>query len=78
MEAMREKWTDGRLDDMNTRIDAGFDRLDRDIRDVRAEVHDLRTEMNSRFEATNRLIVQVGGGMVVTMVAGSLGVIAQG
>lgn len=75
---MREKWTDGRLDDMSARMDAGFDRLDRDIRDVRAEVHELRTEMNNRFEATNRLIVQVGGGMVVTMVAGFLGVIAQG
>jgi hypothetical protein len=70
MEAMREKWTDERLDDMNARMAEGFSRLDRDI-------GDLRTEMNSRFESTQRLIVQVGGGMFVTMIIGFLGVITQ-
>lgn len=67
---MREKWTDERLDDMNVRMAEGFNRLDR-------EVGDLRTEMNTRFETTQRLIVQVGGGMFVTMVVGFLGVITQ-
>jgi hypothetical protein len=70
VEAMREKWTDERLDDMNHRIDEGFNRLDRDV-------GDLRAEMNSRFEATQRLIIQVGGGMFVTMVVGFLGVITH-
>lgn len=74
---MREKWTDERLDDMNVRMGNGFDRLDRQILDVRGEIRDLRTEMNSRFETTQRLIVQVGGGMFVTMVVGFLSVITQ-
>ena len=28
-------WTDERLDDLAQRMDAGFDRLDREIRDLR-------------------------------------------
>ena len=85
---MREKWTDERLDDMNERISEGFSRVDHELRDVRAEIRNLRAdvvgelgsvraEMNSRFEATQRLIIQVGGGMFVTMVVGFLGVITQ-
>lgn len=78
---MREKWTDERLDDMNARMGEGFRRLDGEVRGLRSdmtrEFAAVRAEMNSRFEATQRLIVQVGGGMFVTMVVGFLGVIAQ-
>lgn len=78
---MREKWTDERLDDMNERMSEGFYRLDDELRglrsDMRAEFAAVRAEMNTRFEATQRLIVQVGGGMFVTMVVGFLGVITQ-
>jgi hypothetical protein len=68
MEAVREKWTDERLDDMSNRMDKGFDRLDKDMREV-------RSEMNSRFEATHRLIIQVGGGLFGTMVIGFLSLV---
>jgi hypothetical protein len=78
---MREKWTDERLDDMSARMSEGFYRLDDELRglrsDMRAEFAAVRAEMNTRFEATQRLIVQVGGGMFVTMVVGFLGVITQ-
>jgi hypothetical protein len=40
----REAWTDERLDDLNARVDKGFD-------EVKGEIRDLRTEMNSRFGA---------------------------
>jgi hypothetical protein len=46
MEAMREAWTDERLDDLTRRMDQGFDRVDRDIRELRVE---LKTEMDTRF-----------------------------
>jgi hypothetical protein len=32
----RATWTDERLDDLARRMDSGFDRLDRDIRDLRS------------------------------------------
>jgi hypothetical protein len=75
MEAVREKWTDERLDDMNARMGDGFDRLDADIREARSEIAGVRGEMNSRFEAAQRLIIQVGAGMFGTMVVGFVGLI---
>jgi phage host-nuclease inhibitor protein Gam len=45
----REKWTDERLDEE-------FTRLDKDIRELRRETSDLRTEMNARFDAMNNSI----------------------
>jgi hypothetical protein len=75
MEAVRDKWTDERLDDMNERMGKGFDRLDKDIREVRSEVAGIRGEMNSRFEATHRLIIQVGAGLFGTMVIGFLSLV---
>jgi archaellum component FlaC len=100
MEAVREKWTDERLDDMNGRMGEGFDRLDKDIREVRTEIAGVRAEvvgvrtevagvrtevaetksevleeMNRRFEATHRLIIQVGGGLFGTMVVGFLSLV---
>jgi hypothetical protein len=68
MQAVRDKWTDERLDDLNAAVAAGFQRVDQDIRDV-------RSEMTSRFEATHRLIIQVGAGLFGTMLVGFLGLI---
>jgi hypothetical protein len=50
MSAVREAWTDDRLDDLSLRVDRGFDRVDTDLRE-------LRTEMNTRFDAMQRTII---------------------
>jgi hypothetical protein len=71
MEAVRDKWTDERLDDLNERVGKGFDRLDADMREVRSEL----AGMNKRFETTHRLIIQVGGGLFGTMVIGFLSLV---
>lgn len=42
----REKWTDERLDDLNVRVDKGFD-------EVKGEIRALRKEMNARFGAVD-------------------------
>ena len=34
-------WTDERLDDLSTRMDAGFERVDRDIRELRMVIFRL-------------------------------------
>jgi archaellum component FlaC len=92
---------------MNGRMGEGFDRLDKDIREVRSELTGLKTEvagvktevagvktevatvrtelaetkteilgeMNSRFEAMHRLIIQVGGGLVGTVAIGFLSLV---
>jgi hypothetical protein len=68
MDSMREKWTDERLDDMNARMTGGFNRVEADLRE-------LRSEMNNRFESMQRLIIQVGGGLFGTMFVGFLGLV---
>ena len=57
----RTAWTDERLDDLATRMDAGFARVDADIRELRAEISGLRLTL-----------LRVGGGIMV----GLVGVIA--
>jgi hypothetical protein len=57
----RVAWTDERLEDLANRMDAGFARVDADIRDLRAEIGGLRLA-----------ILRVGGGTMI----GLVGVIA--
>jgi hypothetical protein len=54
-------WTDERLDDLANRMDAGFARVDADIRELRAEIGGLRLTL-----------LRVGGGIMI----GLVGVIA--
>lgn len=61
----RTAWTDERFDDLAQRMDAGFARVDTDIRELRAE---LRFEMR----ALRLTLLRVGGGVM----AGMVGVIA--
>ena len=41
----REKWTDERLDDLQTEMREGFARLDRDIRELREELKNLNRNL---------------------------------
>jgi len=66
MEAVREKWTDERLDDMNRRMAEGFQRVDTDLRELRSDMKDMQ-----------RLIIQVGGGLFGTMVVGFLSLLVS-
>jgi hypothetical protein len=49
----RATWTDERLDDLANRMDAGFDRVGRDIRELRTElrgeISGLREEMRGEI-----------------------------
>ena len=76
MEAMRDAWTDGRLDDLNQRVgdlgrrmDEGFTGIDAKI-DFRIE--NLRSEMRIEFLALNRLILGFGGTLIAAVVADTI------
>ena len=86
MERARATWTDQRLDDMARRMDDGFNRVDQDIRALRAEMSsrfdaaDARAEarfdaMGARTDAFQRTMLQLGGGMIVTFVVGFAGIL---
>ncbi|HEV7770632.1 MAG TPA: hypothetical protein VGO66_08255 [Solirubrobacterales bacterium] len=53
MNAVREAWTDDRIDDLAHRMDTGFDRVDRDIREVRAEMRAGFATVDARFDSMN-------------------------
>lgn len=54
---MRHSWTDDRLDDLVRRMDAGFNRVDGDMRAIRAEIGALQ-----------RTMIQVGGGLIAAVI----------
>ena len=72
MERARATWTDERLDDLSRRVDSGFNRIDGDLRQLRtemsADLNGLRMEMNRRFDALQRLMIQTSGGMLIVVV----------
>lgn len=70
MEAMRESWTDARLDDFAKHTDQRFDAVEKRFDRVDAELRAL----NGRFDALNRTLLQIGGGIIATLIAGFFGV----
>lgn len=83
MERARATWTDERLDDLSRRMEAGFDRLDEDLRQLRTEMTtemtglrgettSVRSEMTTRFDALQRLLIQLSGAMFI----GVIGIVA--
>jgi hypothetical protein len=61
VKALRSTWTDSRLDDLNGRVGE----IREDVRDVRNEIGALKQTM-----------IQIGGGLIGTLVVGMLGLIA--
>jgi hypothetical protein len=53
----RVAWTDERLDDLNQRMDAGFARVDADLRGL-----------NARFDSLQRTMIQLGSGVIVALI----------
>jgi hypothetical protein len=63
----RAMWTDERLDDLSHRVDAGFERVDRDIRELRADIGSLRLA-----------ILQVGGGLGIGLIGVIVSILING
>jgi hypothetical protein len=78
MEAMREAWTDERLDYLNHRVDDGFKKVDERFRQVDERfrhvdrrfdrVDDQLGRINDRIDGLYRGVYQVGCGIVVALV----------
>jgi hypothetical protein len=68
----REKWTDERLDDLNKKVDLGFEDTKAEMRAgfarIDADIRELRSEMNARFEAANRNLIAVAVAIVAAII----------
>ncbi|HMA26409.1 MAG: hypothetical protein ACM33U_10195 [Solirubrobacterales bacterium] len=60
----RASWTDERLDDLAEAMRSGFDRVDRDMRDLRSGMESLR-----------QTVLRIGAGLMGGMTVGFLSVI---
>jgi hypothetical protein len=76
MERARATWTDERLDDLARRMDRGFDRVDRELIGLSARIDAHGAGLSNRIDALadridalQRTMIQVGGGLVVAMLA---------
>lgn len=69
---MRSTWTDSRLDDLNHRVDE----IRIEVRELRKEVGSEMTGVRGEIGALKRTIIQVGGGLIGTLVVGLLGLVA--
>jgi hypothetical protein len=68
MHLMRESWTDVRLDDFAAHTDQRFDSLERRMEDGFNRVDAELEALNGRFDALNRTLLQVGGGIIVALI----------
>jgi septal ring factor EnvC (AmiA/AmiB activator) len=90
MEAMRESWTDERLDDFReetarrfeearTETARRFDEVDRRIDRIDDDIRELRgavAHIGVRIDEMNRTILRLGTGSLITFVVGFAGLIA--
>jgi hypothetical protein len=87
MEAMRESWTDDRLDDLNGKVDTlrlemrtEFTAIRREMKDefraVRGEMKVGFDKIDERFDALQRTLLQIAGATIATLIAGLAGIIA--
>jgi enhancing lycopene biosynthesis protein 2 len=70
MQTMEAPSTEKRIDDLNVRITEGFNLLHEDIRELRGDIKDLRSETSERFDAMHRTMMRgffALGGIMVTL-----------
>jgi hypothetical protein len=71
MEAMREAWTDERLDYLNHRVDDGFKKVDERFRQVDTRFDRVDAELarvNDRIDGLYRGQYQVGCGIIAALI----------
>jgi len=75
MEAMRQSWTDDRLDDFRGEVNRRFDEVNGRLDRMESRFDQQFTEINSQFHALYRLLSRVGAGIIATLIAGILSLI---
>lgn len=67
MAAVRELWTDARLDDLNVKVGDGFRRMDERF-----------AQVDARFDALYRLLVRCSAGTLGVVIAAAVTLVATG
>jgi len=68
----REKWTDERLDDLNKKVDKGFDRVDGEIKDLRREMNERFDKVDASFQGLYRVLTGGAFAIIATLIGGQV------
>ena len=68
----RETWTDERLDDLNARVDRGFEEVKGEIKDLRSEMNERFAQVDSRLDSNQRTMVLGFASIVASILATQL------
>jgi hypothetical protein len=71
----REAWTDERLDDLNGRVERGFDDVKGDMRDLRSEMNARFAAVDARFDAMQRTMIIGFVTLIASVVASVIGAV---
>ena len=79
----RMDWTDGRLQERFDSVDRRFDEVDRRFEQVdkrfdkvEGELKWLGAKMDTKFDGLQRTLMLTGGGIIATLIAGIVSVVA--
>ncbi len=70
MEAMRESWTDERLDDFRAETARRLDGIDARLEKIEERLDVKFERINERFDSLHRMMLQFGGGALITFAVG--------
>ena len=74
----RHTWTDERIDDLSRRVDAGFERVDRDMRDLRTDMNSGFAEVRTELSSLKLMVMRFGGGLLIAQFGLIAALIARG
>ena len=74
----RHTWTDERIDDLSRRVDAGFERVDKDMRDLRTDMNSGFAEVRSEISSLKLMLMRFGGGLLIAQFGLIAALIARG
>lgn len=91
MEAMRQSWTDDRMDDLASsvdrrfeqvdrrfeQVDKRFEQVDRRFEQIHEDIKELRSETSKQFAALNRRFDLLVGALLTASLAGLVTMIAS-
>lgn len=70
MQTMRQSWTDERLDDFRAETAQRFDAVDKRFEAVESKMQAGFERLDAKMDALQRTLMQTGGGIIATLIAG--------
>jgi hypothetical protein len=74
----RSVWTDERLNDRFDEIGRRFDRVDRDLAELRSEMREGFAASRADLEALRETMIRIGGGMLIGFISVLTAILARG